>query len=560
MVAVTSVSAFMLTSSTTSAAPEEKSARIEVRNACSMESEVSNAHTATVSAGSYKDNIGTTVVSVVCNDNAGFAVYAIGFTNDTDGTTTMNGLQGGTIATGLAKQGNTSSWSMKLSTYDNDAYAPTIENDYDDYNVVPDDYIMVASYPAATTVSEPSVFKTSYAAYASMSQAADTYTGQVKYVMVHPSDGEAPEKETAWEPEGGSISDASEMFPANSIDRAMEIKAASSSASIYLKASDDAENYTEWQSGDNIGNNNIYFSMQDFDDQTCTLIPTPANVDDPLPTAKMLDTRDGKVYNIAKLKDGKCWMQDNLALNPITANLTSDNTNATTASIGYLKNGGGTASDKYAMTGVALWTEYSSFSAPEIYVDGYGSAPSGDTLAVAGGWKSGIQYNLCAATAGSFCYGQNTDTAGTPVNRPGTAIDADEDLCPAGWRLPTGGKTSGTNVDPGGGEYLRAFNNYTNGDQSKTSDFRSVLHLPLAGTITPKCLIMMGMKVCNDHGSGSDPESTIYRLEEGTHGYFWSSTAPSDGNMYAMAITATGTSADTMHERNYGGSIRCVAK
>ena len=62
---------------------------VTVPTACSITSTINTAHTATVEVGTYEDEIGETTFKVLCNDANGFAVYAIGYGDDTYGNTTM---------------------------------------------------------------------------------------------------------------------------------------------------------------------------------------------------------------------------------------------------------------------------------------------------------------------------------------------------------------------------------------------------------------------------------------------------------------------------------------
>lgn len=172
--------------------------------ACSMSGTISQGHehTETLMPGEYKADIGTTDVQVFCNDFAGFAVYAIGASSNTDGNTNLVGQTSSqTIPTGTNTTGSVSNWAMKLIKVTNPTsgdpivYNPenlSIENGYDNYSVVPSDYTKVASYKAASGPSTTdrtlgSKLQTTYAASASASQAADTYVGQVKYLLVHPA-------------------------------------------------------------------------------------------------------------------------------------------------------------------------------------------------------------------------------------------------------------------------------------------------------------------------------------------------------------------------------------
>ena len=177
---------------------------VTVPTLCSLSGNIStgNEHTATVLPGSYTQNIGKTNLKALCNDFDGFSIYAIGYTNNTEGTNTMVGMNTNqTIATGTATNGNTSNWAMKLTKVTNPAsgdaitYNPdnlTITTGYSDYHAVPDVYTKVATYKAASGSSATdstlgSNIETTYAAFMSSSQAADTYVGKVKYLLVHPA-------------------------------------------------------------------------------------------------------------------------------------------------------------------------------------------------------------------------------------------------------------------------------------------------------------------------------------------------------------------------------------
>ena len=172
--------------------------------ACSMNSDdaTTDPHTDELMSGEYKSDIGITNIQVFCNDFAGFAVYAIGASNNTDGNTDLVGQTSSqTIPTGTDDTGSVSNWAMKLIKVTNPTsgdpivYNPenlSIENGYDNYSEVPSDYTKVASYtavsgPSTTDLTLGSKLQTTYAASASASQAADTYVGQVKYLLVHPA-------------------------------------------------------------------------------------------------------------------------------------------------------------------------------------------------------------------------------------------------------------------------------------------------------------------------------------------------------------------------------------
>ena len=202
MIAVTLASAIVLSSVRVNAdtdAVDEVS--ITVPSACTMSGNIAtgNEHTASINPNTYQDNIGKTTITTFCNDAGGYAIYAIGYTGDQytgdDHTKLIGTNTNQKISTGTAKTG-TSQWAMRITPVTG-TYTPTIENSYDseNYHIVPDTYEKVATYGNSTdaTGGTGSSIETTYAAYISGTQAADTYTSKVKYTLVHPSVAAAPE-------------------------------------------------------------------------------------------------------------------------------------------------------------------------------------------------------------------------------------------------------------------------------------------------------------------------------------------------------------------------------
>ena len=177
--------------------------------ACTM-SGTGTTHTATLSPGTYsgtsgseyENGIGKTTLTAICNDDNGFAIYAVGYTGNQSGVTNLVGEEtSGTIATKAYASGDTTSnWSMKLTKVDNPVsgdpvtYNPqnlTLTTGYNTWHAVPDTLTKVAEYKANTGSSTTDTtlgvkLETTYAAFIASNQPADTYIGQVKYIMVHP--------------------------------------------------------------------------------------------------------------------------------------------------------------------------------------------------------------------------------------------------------------------------------------------------------------------------------------------------------------------------------------
>ncbi len=241
----------------------------------------------------------------------------------------------------------------------------------------------------------------------------------------------------------------------------------------------------------------------------------PATLCSSVTSGTLTDSRDGTSYNVAKLADGKWWLLDNLALDltntTVQSRLTSSTTNASDTTLNYLKNGGGTTSDQHPITGVTNWTSGRSFSDPLI------ETTNKDTTGT-GGYESGkygIYYNFCAASAGSFCYGNGLN-GGTPSG------NATEDICPKGWRIPTGG---------GSGEYDALYTAYN----SDYAGFVNALHTPLAGAYSDGATVAQAEAVS-----------------------FWSSIYGGGRNMYTLSISTSSVNSQNLVSRSYGYHVRCV--
>ena len=216
-------------------------------------------------------------------------------------------------------------------------------------------------------------------------------------------------------------------------------------------------------------------TMQDFE---CS---TLANIHD---STTLTDSRDGSTYTVRKLKDGRCWMTENLrianrTLTPADSNVTS--------------NFEVPASDISSIT--------------------YGATNAAYLDSTYGGY-----YNFYTATAG---WGTESATSG---NSP-------QDICPKGWRLPTGGVF---------GEYTALSNAYENSAE-----------------------LMKGKPGFNFPGH---IENGVMD-EKDKRGEFWSSSPRTNGNYSASyaevleiyysynSVSVTGGG-----YKKYGFPIRCIAK
>ncbi|MBQ9484588.1 hypothetical protein IJU85_00575 [Candidatus Saccharibacteria bacterium] len=193
LLSVVSVSVLILTLPSAKASDSVvDTVTIAVPVSCSMTSDIVTDHTAEVNNGQTVGEIGTTNITAFCNDNSGYAIYAIGYTDNTYGKTVLTGAalsSSADIATSSTVTTGTSSWAMKLTSISG-TYAPTIVSDFASYQAVPEEYTKVAYRDSSTDVGINAVgsnFSTTYRAYISPTQPAGTYVGQVKYTLVHPN-------------------------------------------------------------------------------------------------------------------------------------------------------------------------------------------------------------------------------------------------------------------------------------------------------------------------------------------------------------------------------------
>ena len=461
-----------------------------------------NTYTHTFTAAGGTTTLTGDAIAMSCNDSAGFDVYAIGHSGDSYYTNNTDLIFSGNNATYNIKTDGTngeSYWKMKIET-SGSSNIVTIDNNYNDYSVIPSSYTKIAHFNSNISSGYSSIIPT-YQVYVSSTQPQGSYTGKVEYKMIHPNNTTAPEP-PAQLPEP--------------------------SASCNTKVP------------------NITY-MQDITNDNISTVLSSLTED-----AKyfLYDKRDNTPYCVSKLKDGNLWMTENLALDLTaltqtelygTGNDAGKMTNASNTTLGYLKGTTtGTTSDKYATAAVTkAWTSSYSYSAPMIAVDSTTSGGCNNAYCVNGGtagspWsysdstskttdgttsrvqgKIGVYYNYCAASAGSYCYG-NGASAGT------SSGNAAEDICPYGWRLPTGGSS---------GEFQALYTTYS----SNYNNFVDALSTPLSG--------------CFNNGKARS---------QGSYGYFWSSTRDNTTTMYRLFVDSSSVSPQRYGNRNYGYSVRCI--
>ncbi len=165
------------------------SASVAVEAACTLGVE-NTEHTATITPGSHTEGIGgDTIFTINCNDMDGYVVYAVGYSNDKEGTTAMVGsgtAEGYNIAAGTATGGSNSNWSFKVQTASSDTEGIVLPASNGAFMAIPDTRTAVMQRETGISSSGGDKFNVNYAVYVSDAQVAGTYTGKVKYILFQP--------------------------------------------------------------------------------------------------------------------------------------------------------------------------------------------------------------------------------------------------------------------------------------------------------------------------------------------------------------------------------------
>ena len=319
-------------------------------------------------------------------------------------------------------------------------------------------------------------------------------------------------------PEGASTSGTTPNGnPGVTISRAYEIAYTAAHKGMWEKDETD-DGYAQVTDGI-YHNRDVRWDMQGMTSEICNSVT--AIHDD----YQALDIRDWKLYHITKALDGRCWLTDNLALDLLMTNaeqrITTANTNANSNALYSLFHGYRSQGANYATSGIVQWTSDAYYSVPQIYTGNINSVNESDSLPAARTYKYGIHYNYCAASAGSFCYGQEWD--------PGSGQGYGQplyDICPTGWHMPTGTPD---------GDFKALFSKY-----STIDDLRLAVRFPFSGNF--------------QFYSGQF-------INGGTSGKFYTSTwAGTDYHVYGIVIRYDIVDLQGTAYRNDGYSVRCVAR
>ena len=225
------------------------------------------------------------------------------------------------------------------------------------------------------------------------------------------------------------------------------------------------------------------------------------------------DMRDNEVYTVAKLGDGRCWMTENLRLNPSTATISKSNTNSPTGDFTLRAPSSSTTSTMCNSNDSACIDKiaYNVNNTNRDLIANYNT--NGNSYS----WYSyGLNYNWYTATAGNGTY----STQGNSVQG---------DICPAGWHLPTGNKN---------GDFWNLNRAINNSSTSSDAKFRKY----------PNNFLWSG-----DYNTNTTSG-------RGIQGRYWSATPSSNSNAYRLGNSSTTLTVDKNYNKWAAFAVRCIAK
>ena len=252
---------------------------------------------------------------------------------------------------------------------------------------------------------------------------------------------------------------------------------------------------------------------------------------------QLRDTRDGKMYWVSKLADEKCWMTQNLDLDlstskylspsdsDVSSNWTPAYNTATVADSTTIENVA-TAQRSWSLGNYRITNPNTSSDC------GYpkNSAANCSAQFTAYNTPTTVNKDENAHYILGNHYQWNAATAGTGGSI--TSGTASGSICPKGWRLPTSNS---------GGEFEKLVTAL-----GGTSNTDNVTKPPFYGV----------------RGGRVRQTTSILFESAGNVGFYWSSTPDSnDANAYYFDFYATnGILPSYSNARNYGSSVRCIAK
>ena len=579
-------------------------ASVTVAAACSFSRTSGSGEYSGILANNASVEVTGSTFSTTCNDSGGYAIYAIGYGNNTFGNTDLifdnDPDNANKITTSSNPGSNTSYWQMKLTAGAENQ--PVLENGYGGYSAVPSTYTKVASYASADMGTAQTVTAT-YKAAASATQPAGAYTGAVKYTMVHPNTNipDQPYNCTAnkicyYPNAGNTVADTMGDQSIGSSATTATLLASNFQRTGYGFAGwSDAYDYVVNEGSESNPDASIYGPNEDItfeagqyggtNDglslyavwvpvatdtqgneltfQTTNLLTTTLADNSTLNSKSngyvtaLRDKRDGQVYAVAKLADGNYWMVENLRLE---AEYTRGSYYQSLAQ-GY----GGTpgtygsfvglasAESNYFANNTTSNTIYKSDDSKDVYNSNAGTLEDIGTSNYPGYRMPRYEHRNTASPASSptggnaniYSYGNYYTWAAaiadtTYYGSTNGHTTVATSICPKGWHLPYGNSGS------------------TSPNLGNTSGGFYYLGVQLGATSNNGTSSKKWRSFPNNFLYSGDADSSNIN-DRGSNGYYWSSSAFTASNAYNLGLGSSGLRPGTdFNNKFYGFTVRCV--
>lgn len=250
------------------------------------------------------------------------------------------------------------------------------------------------------------------------------------------------------------------------------------------------------------------YTMQTFGASQCSALNSGA-------VLALRDTRDDNTYGVAKLADGNCWMIENMRLTPSAVSFSTANTNLPTPD--FISGAASSSSSNNLCN-----------DDTQVCIDsvGYNTnainrslTPSPSTNNNNSSWYGyGVMYNWYTVSAGN----------GTYSSASGSTLG---DICPANWRLPTGGAS---------GEFMTLYNDTSYAATATAAD-AGLLKFPV------------NFFYSGDYNHTSPSGRNSY-------GRYWSSSPKDALNAYRLGFTSKAVTADGAYNKWDAFAARCIVK
>ena len=394
------------------------------------------------------DTIEGNPINVSCNDTGGYALYAVGFSGDSYDTPSNTKMLSSLGSNDIPTATSGASSYWAMKATPSGTDIPTIDNSYNSFQVIPATYTKISHYPNIT------VGATNNNSVTTPTYKINIMSNQPAATYVGKVKYTLVHPTTAPEPSTKTIANATYMQEVGSCPSTL------TTGMVY----------------------------------------------------ELTDNRDNQKYLVARLKDGNCWMLQNLKLGRSTSTLTLTPANSDVDGNYILDNKLPSPGKfhSYTIDGV----QYQNNST-EYYCTGDGTASD---------WES-CYYNWYTATAG---------TGTTYIASQGQNVN--NSICPAGWTLPT---------QP---QFQQLYNQYPSVAQMEVANPTTTKeNTPTVGQVTNT----PGFLISGRYGTGG--ASNL-----GSRGYYWSRTAYSAQNAYGLYMSTSSVSPAGNDIKYYGFTVRCL--